>query len=68
VPLIRGFLPIRGSLFRTLATPARRIWHWLGSIRLAVILLIALALAALVGTLFPQLPPEIAADPAARAD
>jgi len=55
-------------LFRVAATLARRVWRWLGSIRVAVILLIAVTLAALIGTLFPQLPPEVAADPVAHAD
>jgi cytochrome c biogenesis protein len=52
---------------RAAASCARQSWRWLGSIRVAVVLLIAVALAALPGTLFPQLPPEVAADPAARA-
>ena len=56
------------SLYRPLASLARRIWHWLGSIRVAVILLIALAVAALIGTLFPQLPPAVATDPSALGD
>lgn len=56
------------SLSRAPGRFARRIWRWLGSIRVAVILLIALALATLIGTLFPQLPPEITTDPSAFAD
>lgn len=45
----------------------RKLWRFLGSTRLAVILLIAVLLGALVGTLFPQLTPDTAADPAAVA-
>ncbi len=45
----------------------RRLWRFLGSIRLAVVLLSAVALGALLGTLFPQLTPNTAADPAASA-
>jgi cytochrome c biogenesis protein len=44
-----------------------RLWRFLGSTGLAVVLLIAVVLGALVGTLFPQLTPDMAADPAANA-
>jgi cytochrome c biogenesis protein len=44
-----------------------RIWRFLGSTKLAVVLLIAVLLGALVGTLFPQLTPGMAANPAASA-
>jgi cytochrome c biogenesis protein len=44
-----------------------RLWRFLGSTRLAVVLLVTVTLAALVGTLFPQLTPDMAADPAAVA-
>jgi cytochrome c biogenesis protein len=44
-----------------------RLWRFLGSTELAVILLIAVILGALVGTLFPQLTPDTAADPVASA-
>ncbi len=46
---------------------AERVWRWLGSIRVAVVLLIAVAVAALIGTLFPQLPRDAATDSAALA-
>jgi cytochrome c biogenesis protein len=42
-----------------------RLWRFLGSTKLAVVLLIAVLLGALVGTLFPQLTPDMAADPVA---
>ncbi|HIC89912.1 MAG TPA: hypothetical protein EYP04_10995 [Anaerolineae bacterium] len=45
----------------------RKLWRWLVSLRLAVILLILIAAAALVGTLFPQLDSETLRDPAAQA-
>jgi cytochrome c biogenesis protein len=44
-----------------------RLWRFLGSTRLAVILLVAVLLGALVGTLFPQLTPDVVADLAASA-
>ena len=44
-----------------------RLGRFLGSTRLAVVLLIAVVLGALVGTLFPQLTPDTAADPVASA-
>jgi cytochrome c biogenesis protein len=44
-----------------------RLWRFLGSTRLAVVLLVAVLLGALVGTLFPQLTSDTAADPAAVA-
>jgi cytochrome c biogenesis protein len=55
-------------LWRPVVRFTKRIWRWLSSIRVAVVLLIAVAAAALIGTLFPQLPPDVAADPAALAD
>jgi cytochrome c biogenesis protein len=50
-----------------MGTYLTRLWRFLGSTKLAVILLIAVLLGALVGTLFPQLTPGTAADPAASA-
>ncbi|MFB0534435.1 MAG: cytochrome c biogenesis protein ResB [Anaerolineae bacterium] len=44
-----------------------RLWRFLGSTGLAVVLLIAVILGTLVGTLFPQLTPDVAADLAASA-
>ncbi|HID61738.1 MAG TPA: hypothetical protein EYP49_03180, partial [Anaerolineae bacterium] len=44
-----------------------RLWRFLGSTKLAVVLLGAVILGALVGTLFPQLTPDTVADPAASA-
>lgn len=44
-----------------------RLWRFFSSLRLAVILLIAVTAASLLGTLFPQLPPEVAGDPQASA-
>jgi len=44
-----------------------RLWRFLGSTGLAVVLLIAVVLGALVGTLFPQLTPDTAIDPVAVA-
>lgn len=45
----------------------RRVWHLLISLKLAVILLLAILLAAFLSTLFPQLPPGVAADPETRS-
>lgn len=45
----------------------RRLWHFLSSLKLAVILLIATAVVCLLGTLFPQLATEVARDPQANA-
>jgi len=45
----------------------RRLWRFFGSLKLAVILLLALTTASLLGTLLPQLPPEVARDPQASA-
>jgi len=45
---------------------ASRLWHFLGRVRLAVTLFIALLSTAAVGTLFPQMPPQVAVDPGAR--
>jgi cytochrome c biogenesis protein len=45
----------------------RRLWRFFSSLKLAVILLIAVTIVSLLGTLFPQLPPEIARDPQASA-
>ncbi len=50
-----------------MGTYLTRLWRFLGSTKLAVILLVAVILGALVGTLFPQLTPDTAADPAASA-
>jgi cytochrome c biogenesis protein len=50
-----------------MGTYLTRLWRFLGSTRLAVVLLVAVLLGALVGTLFSQLTPDIAADPAAVA-
>ncbi len=44
-----------------------RLWRFFSSLRLAVILLLAVTAASLLGTLFPQLPPEVAGDPQASA-
>ncbi len=48
-----------------MGTYLTRLWRFLGSTRVAVVLLVAVVLGALVGTLFPQLTPGTAADPAA---
>ncbi len=45
----------------------RRLWRFFGSLRLAVILLIAVTVVSLLGTLFPQLAPEVASDSQASA-
>jgi cytochrome c biogenesis protein len=45
----------------------QRLWRFFGSLKLAVILLIAVTVVSLLGTLFPQLAPEIARDPQASA-
>ena len=50
-----------------MGTYLTRLWCFLGSTKLAVVLLIAVLLGALVGTLFPQLTPDAAADPATSA-
>jgi cytochrome c biogenesis protein len=50
-----------------MGTYLTRLWRFLGSTGLAVVLLVAVILGALVGTLFPQLTPDTAADPAASA-
>lgn len=44
-----------------------RLWRFLGSTRVAVILLVAVMFGALVGTLFPQLTPDTASNPATLA-
>lgn len=44
-----------------------RLWRFFGSLKLAVILLIAVTIISLLGTLFPQLAPEVAHDPQASA-
>jgi len=46
----------------------RAIWRQLCSLKLTVILLIAVAAASALGSLFPQMLPSIAADPAAQAE
>jgi cytochrome c biogenesis protein len=45
----------------------RRLRRFFGSLKLAVVLLIATAIVCLLGTLFPQLTPEVARDPQASA-
>jgi cytochrome c biogenesis protein len=50
-----------------MGTYLTRLWRFLGSTGLAVVLLVAVVLGALVGTLFAQLTPDTAADPAASA-
>jgi cytochrome c biogenesis protein len=45
----------------------KRAWHLLISLKLAVILLFAILLVAFLSTLFPQLPPDVAADPETRS-
>jgi cytochrome c biogenesis protein len=50
-----------------MGTYLTRLWRFLGSTRVAVVLLVVVLLGALVGTLFPQLTPDMAADPAASA-
>ncbi len=54
------------TLWRSSPRLASRLWHFLGRVRLAVILFIALLSTAAVGTLFPQMPPQVAVDPGAR--
>ena len=44
-----------------------RLWRFFGSLRLAVILLIAVTVVSLLGSLFPQLAPEVARNPQASA-
>jgi cytochrome c biogenesis protein len=44
-----------------------RLWRLFSSLKLAVILLIAVIAISLLGTLFPQLAPEVAGDPQASA-
>jgi len=44
------------------------VWRQLCSLKLAVILLIAVAAATALGSLFPQMPGDIAADPTAQAN
>lgn len=45
----------------------RRLWRFFSSLKLALVLLIAVITVCLLGTLFPQLPPEMARDPQASA-
>jgi len=45
----------------------RRLWRFFSSLKLAVILLIAITVVSFLGTLFPQLVPEVARDPQASA-
>ena len=54
----------RLSARRVLATP----WNLLTSMRFSLVVMLAMACLGLVGTLVIQVPPGIAADPAARAD
>ncbi|MFQ6013951.1 MAG: cytochrome c biogenesis protein ResB [Anaerolineae bacterium] len=44
-----------------------KLWHFFCSIKLAVILIIAVTLLAVVGSLLPQMPREVAANPQDRA-
>ena len=44
----------------------KRVWHLLISLKLAVILFIALLSTATVATFFPQIPPQVAVDPGSR--
>lgn len=53
--------------WRSSSAWASRLWHFLGRVRLAVILIIALLSTAALGTFFPQMPPQVALDPGARA-
>ncbi len=46
----------------------RRAWHSLCSIKLTVLLVLAVLILSLLGTLFPQLTPEIQADPVSRSE
>jgi cytochrome c biogenesis protein len=46
---------------------SRKLWRFFGDMRLAVILFIAVAVFPLLGTFFPQQPPELAADAVASA-
>lgn len=48
-----------------LTNPTGQLWHTLTSVRLALILILLIALATLAGTLLDQVPGAIAADPAA---
>lgn len=45
----------------------RRVWHLLISLKSAVILLLAILVVAFLSTIFPQLPPNVAADPGTRS-
>jgi cytochrome c biogenesis protein len=45
-----------------------RLWHFLTSMKLAIILLLVLAVAAIAGALVIQAPPGVADDPQARAE
>ena len=45
----------------------QRLWRFFSSLKLAVILLIAVTVVCILGTLFPQLAPEVARDPQASA-
>lgn len=46
-------------------TAARRVWRFLSSVRLALVLILILANLTLIGTLLIQVPPDTAADPSA---
>lgn len=48
-----------------LTNPTGQLWHTLTSVRLALILILLIALATLAGTLIDQVPGSVAADPAA---
>jgi len=51
-----------------LDTALERLWHFLTSMKLAIILLLVLAVAAIVGALVIQAPAGVADDPPARAE
>ncbi len=57
-------MPMRTGRGRDLG---RRAWQSLSSIKLTVLLVSAVLILSLLGTLFPQLTPEIQADPVARS-
>jgi cytochrome c biogenesis protein len=68
-------LPANPSLTETRSTwrldargPVAPLWNLLTSMRSAMVVMLAMAILGLVGTLVIQVPPGIAADPAAKAD
>ena len=48
-----------------LTNPTGQLWHTLTSVRLALILILLIALATLAGTLLDQVPASVASDPTA---